>query len=66
MIGSIVDITILSKSTMLQMGLGLLAQSKDVIEHLHDYVAYETFTHVYMIMKPVTLKLLQQLTIENL
>ena len=37
MIGSIVASTILSKPTMLQIGLGLVARSRDVIKHLHDY-----------------------------
>ena len=35
--------TILSKPTMLQIGLGLIARGRDVIEHLHDYVICSTY-----------------------
>ena len=37
MIGSMVASSILSKPTMIQIGLGLVARDRDVIEHLHDY-----------------------------
>ena len=37
MIASTVASTILSKPTMLEIGFGLVVQSRDVIKHLHDY-----------------------------
>ena len=42
-IGSIIASTILFKPTMLQIGLGLVARSRDVIEHLHDYGVCSTY-----------------------
>ena len=49
-----------SKSIVLQIGLGLVARTRDIIEHLHYYGVSSKYQETRL------LKFLQQLTIENL
>ena len=43
MIGRFVASTILPKPTMFEVGLGLVARIRDVIEHLHEYGVCSTY-----------------------
>jgi hypothetical protein len=46
MVAHIITSAILSKPTMLQVALGVLAHDKKLIEHLHDYGITSTYQEV--------------------